>query len=288
MKLIFSGSGYCSKYILPRLDEKFEIICTHNSTFKSQEFDKNLNLRRLTFREFIKEKRVLLKNVTHIIDSIPPVNNKDLVANCLKSDLEELSKKLKWFGYFSSTSVYGDHSGNWVDEKTKTRPTTARGINRVKAEESFLKLFKENSLPIHVFRLPGIYGPGRSAIDKVLNGNRLAIKKKKHFFSRVHVEDLASAVILSIKEPTPGEIYNLTDDYPCGSDEVMEYAAKLLKIKNLNFVKINTEKVPEKKRSFYNDNKRVSNRKIKKILNWTPKFENYKLGLENILKDYDL
>ncbi|MEE2694852.1 MAG: NAD-dependent epimerase/dehydratase family protein [Pseudomonadota bacterium] len=286
MKLIFFGAGYCSKYILPRLVEDIEIICTHSSVIRSEQFDENFNLKRLTFKEFLKEKKNLLKNVTHIIDSIPPVNDEDMIISNLKDDLKEHSEKLEWFGYFSSTSVYGDYSGKWVDEENEKIPTTIRGINRAKAEESFLKLFKENNLPLHIFRLPGIYGPGRSAVDKILSGNRSVIKKPKHFFSRIHVEDIASAIILSMKKPTPGEIYNLTDDYPCSSNEVMEYASKLLKIKDLDFLNIDNPKVSEKTKDFYRDNKRVSNKKIKKILDWTPKFGTYRLGLKNIFENY--
>ncbi len=284
MKLIFFGAGYCSKYILPSLDKKYEIICTHNLNIKAEKFDSELNIKRLTYSNFLKKKNLYFRGVTHIINSIPPVNNSDLVYNLIGTMSDGLIKKLKWFGYLSSTSVYGDHSGSWVNESAKMKAETNRGRNRINVENLFLKKFQKNKLPIHIFRLPGIYGPGRSSLDKLIKGDRSIIKKKNHYFSRIHVEDIASAIILSMKKITPGQIFNITDDYPCSADKVKEYAAKLLKINDLEYINLSSSSISDKAKDFYKDNKRVSNSKIKKILGWTPKFENYKLGLENIIK----
>ena len=131
MKLIFFGAGYSSDYILPRLDCSFEIICTHNTEIKEKRFDKNLKIKRVRFSDFLKNKNDFLMNSTHILNSIPPIKQEDLVYNLLK-DVEESSiQNLKWFGYLSSTSVYGNHFGDWVDEKTITRPTTRSSRSRV-------------------------------------------------------------------------------------------------------------------------------------------------------------
>ena len=283
MKLIFFGAGYCSKFILKSLERFDEIICTHNSELSSQPLDKRLRIKRMIFTEFLKNRNSLLSGVTHLLNSIPPIEKKDLVLDLLKKTENKYFNKLKWLGYLSSTSVYGDHSGKWVDEYTKPNPKTIRGKIRKKIEDSYYKLFKENKIPIHIFRLPGIYGPKRSAVEKLLNGNNLVIKKPNQFFSRIYVEDISSAIIKSMKNPTPGEIFNITDDNPCSSEEVTIYAAKLLKIKNLTFIDINSPKINKITKDFYRDNKRVSNKKIKKILGWTPKFESYKLGLKEIL-----
>lgn len=285
MKLIFFGAGYCSRYILPKLKRNSQIICTHNVEIKIESFDVNLNLKRITLKDFIDNSNQLTDGVTHIINSIPPVSNQDLIYNFLNSINKKLLKNLRWLGYFSSTSVYGNHKGEWVNEKSITQPTSLRGKNRLEIENQFLSLFRKNEIPVHIFRLPGIYGIGRSALDRLINGNKLIIEKPNHFFSRIHVEDIASAVLKSMKKETPGEIFNVTDDFPSGGDEVIKYAAELLKIDDLNFSNINSKKIPRKAKSFYNDNKRVSNAKIKKILGWTPKFENYKLGLQNILNE---
>ncbi len=283
MKLIFFGAGYCSKFILKSLEGFDEIICTHNLELSSQPFDKRLRIKRMTFAEFLKNRNFLFSGATHLLNSIPPIEKKDLVLDLLKKTENKYFNKLKWVGYLSSTSVYGDHLGKWVDEYTKVNPKTTRGKIRKKIEDFYSKLYRENNIPIHIFRLPGIYGPERSAVEKLLNGNNLVIKKPNQFFSRIHVEDISSAIIKSMGNPTPGEIFNITDNNPCSSEEVTMYAAKLLKIENLNFMDINSPKINKITKDFYRDNKRVSNKKIKKILGWTPKFENYKLGLKEIL-----
>ena len=283
MKLILFGAGYCSKFILKSLKGFDEIICTHNLELSLQPFDKKLKIKRMTFSEFLENHNSFFSGVTHLLNSIPPIENKDLVLNLLKKTENKYLNQLKWMGYLSSTSVYGDHFGKWVDENTKVNPKTIRGKIRKKIEDSYYKLFRENNIPIHIFRLPGIYGPGRSAVEKLLNGYKLVIKKPNQFFSRIYVEDISSAVIKSMENPTPGEIFNVTDNQPCSSEEVTIYAAKLLKIENLSFTDVNSPKINKLTKDFYRDNKKVSNKKIKKILGWTPKFENYKLGLKEIL-----
>ena len=284
LKFIFFGAGYCSKYIIPLLPKDCEIICTHNLKIKANSDDKKYNLKRLCFNDFLKDKETLLKNVSFILNSIPPTGLGDVVINNLKENILENKEKLRWFGYFSSTSVYGNYNGDWVDENSNLIPKTSRGILRKKSEVDHLNLFRLNSLPIHIFRLPGIYGPGRSVFDKVRNGQLTEIIKKGHFFSRVYVEDIGSAINKSIKNPTPGEIFNLSDDMPCQSSEIVRYAASLIKISKIKTLNYDDTKLNEKIRSFYFDNKRVRNLKIKKILDWTPKYGNYKLGLKRILE----
>ena len=284
LKFIFFGAGYCSKYIIPLLPKDCEIICTHNLKIKANSDDKKYNLKRLCFNDFLKDKETLLKDVSFILNSIPPTGLGDVVINNLKENILENKEKLRWFGYFSSTSVYGNYNGDWVDENSNLIPKTSRGILRKKSEVDHLNLFRLNSLPIHIFRLPGIYGPGRSVFDKVRNGQLTEIIKKGHFFSRVYVEDIGSAINKSIKNPTPGEIFNLSDDMPCQSSEIVRYAASLIKISKIKTLNYDDTKLNEKIRSFYFDNKRVRNLKIKKILDWTPKYGNYKLGLKRILE----
>ena len=124
MKFIFFGAGYCSRFILPKLDSSSKIICTHNLEIKEQAFDKDLKIKRLTFSEFLKKKDNFFRGTTHILNSIPPLKNNDLIYDLLKNSKNKVFKDLKWFGYFSSTSVYGDHSGHWVDEETKIKPSS--------------------------------------------------------------------------------------------------------------------------------------------------------------------
>ncbi len=281
MKIIFFGAGYCSRFIIPKLPKTAKIICTHYQEVKTQPFDSNLKLKRITLNNLEKTNKYF-ENVTHILNSIPPQPDGDIIFNNFREQLLRNKKTLKWVGYFSSTSVYGNHFGKWVNEDSFPNKLSHRGESRLQAEKKFLSLFEKHFLPIHILRLPGIYGPGRSIFERLKSNNFTRIIKKNHFFSRVHVEDIALAVTKSFKRPTPGEVFNITDDFPCNSDEIVKFGCKLLKINLPTPVKLSSKKVGEMTRSFYSDNKRVSNRKIKRILNWTPKFINYKLGVQDI------
>ena len=283
IKIIFFGAGYCSKHIIPNLPSNSEILCTHKENLREEYFDAKLNLKRLTLDEFFSNKNYS-KNVTHILNSIPPFEYGDII---IKNFFKKFNsdKSLKWVGYFSATSVYGNHNGEWVNEESKTYPTSKRGKYRLNAENEYLSMFKLKDVPIHIFRLPGIYGPKRSVFERLNSQQPFRIIKKKHFFSRIHVEDLSNAIIKSLNKPTPGEIFNLTDDYPCESHKVIDYACKLLKKNPPPPTSLDDKRIGEMTRSFYSDNKRVSNKKIKKILNWTPKYRNYKLGIDSIFKN---
>lgn len=281
MRLIFFGSGYCSTFIIPLIGNDLEVICTHKNKIKVQAFDKNLKIKRMPFDEFFDNSRELLNSSNIILNSIPPINGKDILAEKLRGIVKK-QNSIKWYGYLSSTSVYGDHGGKWVTENTIPKPKTKRGIARLKAEKQNLSLFREYNLPVHIFRLPGIYGPGRSICEKIKK-NQFVIKKKDHYFSRVHAKDIACAIQASIHKPTPGEIFNLTDDLPERNDLVADYAAKLMSIK-LEKIDITDKRVGQKVLDFYKENKKVSNTKIKNILSWSPKFKNYKIGISEILR----
>ena len=235
----------------------------------------------MLFDEFFDNSRELLNTSNIIINSIPPINEKDILAEKLKGIVKK-QNSIKWYGYLSSTSVYGDHGGKWVTEDTIPKPKTKRGIARLKAEKQNMSLLKEYNLPVHIFRLPGIYGPGRSICEKIKT-NQFVIKKEDHYFSRVHAKDIAYAIQASIDKPTPGEIFNLTDDLPERNDLVADYAAKLMHIK-LEKIDITDKRVGQKVLDFYKENKKVSNTKIKNILSWSPKFKNYKIGISEILR----
>ena len=284
MRLIFFGSGYCSTFIIPLIGNDLEVICTHKNKIKVQAFDKNLKIKRMPFDEFFDNSRELLNSSNIILNSIPPINGKDILAEKLRGIVKK-QNSIKWYGYLSSTSVYGDHGGKWVTENTIPKPETKRGIARLKAEKQNLSLFREYNLPVHIFRLPGIYGPGRSICEKIKK-NQLVIKKEDHYFSRVHAKDIACAIQASIHKPTPGEIFNLTDDLPERNDLVADYAAKLMRIK-LEKIDITDKRVGQKVLDFYKENKKVSNTKIKNILSWSPKFKNYKIGISEILRQFN-
>ena len=268
-------------FIIPLIGNDLEVICTHKNKIKVQAFDKNLKIKRMLFDEFFDNSRELLNTSNIILNSIPPINEKDILAEKLKGIVNK-QNSIKWYGYLSSTSVYGDHGGKWVTEDTIPKPKTKRGIARLKAEKQNMSLLKEYNLPVHIFRLPGIYGPGRSICEKIKT-NQFVIKKEDHYFSRVHAKDIAYAIQASIEKPTPGEIFNLTDDLPERNDLVADYAAKLMHIK-LEKIDITDKRVGQKVLDFYKENKKVSNTKIKNILSWSPKFKNYKIGISEILR----
>lgn len=186
---------------------------------------------------------------------------------------------IEWVGYLSTTGVYGDHQGGWVDEDTPLTPTTKRGELRVLAEQAWQK----QSLPVHIFRLAGIYGPNRGPFTKVRNGTARRIIKPGQVFSRTQVDDIAQTLAASISRPNPGAIYNVCDNDPAPPEDVIAYAAELLGLpipKSENFT---TADMTSMARSFYAESKKVSNERIKSELEITLKYPNYKSGLQALL-----
>ncbi|PIR38133.1 MAG: NAD(P)-dependent oxidoreductase [Alphaproteobacteria bacterium CG11_big_fil_rev_8_21_14_0_20_39_49] len=218
-------------------------------------------------------------SVTHILTSIPPNEEGDIVLNYHLDDLKKLPD-LKWAGYLSTTGVYGDHKGEWVDEETPTNPPNDRSRYRVEAENAWL----ESGLPVHIFRLAGIYGKGRSSIESLKNGTARRIDKHGQVFSRIHVEDIAQILTASIEKPNAGSIYNCADDLPCPQAEVVEYAAKLIGIKPPELIPFEQADLSPMARSFYMSNRRVSNKKIKDELGVKLKYPDYKSGLGGVYK----
>lgn len=214
-------------------------------------------------------------DVTHMLLSIPPNMDGDIVIK----DFGDMSKfpYLKWIGYLSSTGVYGNHNGDWVNENTTTTPSSTQAKQRLLAENQWLDL--SNQLPIHIFRLSGIYGPGRSELDKRAITSGSVLIKPGQYFSRIHVQDIVNILLASMKLATPGEIFNLADDYPCSSQEVAEYACQLLGLSPPTPVDFNIATLSDMQRAFYNDNKRVSNNKIKTMLKVKLLFPSFREGL---------
>ena len=174
-----------------------------------------------------------------------------------------VTRGLAWLGYLSTTGVYGDRGGGWVDETSQLQPTGDRGRRRVAAEKGWLDLWNRRGVPVHIFRLAAIYGPGRSAFDALRAGTARRICKPGQVFSRIHVEDLANVLIASMERPRPGAVYNVCDDDPAPPAAVVGYAAELLGIEPPPLVPIEAAGLSPMARSFYDDNKRVANGLIK-------------------------
>lgn len=224
----------------------------------------------------------MMRDVTHLLISTPPSDMGDPSFLTHGQDILRLPN-LKWVGYLSTTGSYGDQNGAWVDETSKTRPTTQRGSRRLKSEEQWLSLYKSSQVPVHVFRLAGIYGPGRSAIDSIRSGVARRIEKPGHAFSRIHVDDIVQILMASMNNPAPGEIYNICDDEPAPSHEVIDYACKLLGIESPPLIPFDKVDMAPITRSFYADNKRVRNDKIKEALGVELLYKNYRDGLQACL-----
>ncbi len=210
-----------------------------------------------------------LAKATHVLHSIPPDAGGDLVISYQMPDAS-------WVGYLSTTGVYGNTDGGWVDENSPANPNNERSKWRVEAEKQWLDLGAQ------VFRLSGIYGPGRSAIDDLKNGTARRVLKPNQFFSRVHVEDIAHVLAASVAKPAPGEIYNCADDYPCSAAEVVEFAAKLTGLTPPPLVPFEDAEMSEMARSFYLSSRRVRNDKIKQNLGVRLKYPTYREGLKAI------
>lgn len=219
---------------------------------------------------------------THILLSIPPQAGGDPVFDLHGADIAKL-RNLKWLGYLSTTGVYGNRDGEWVDETTKPAPTSRRGDLRLLAEEQWRSLMLEHGIQLHIFRLSGIYGQGRSAIDSLRAGTARRIEKPGHVFNRIHVEDIAQVLQASMTNPEAGAVYNLADDEPAPSHEVVAYAATLIGMDIPPAIPYEKADLAPMVGSFYKDNKRVRNDLIKQKLGITLRYPNYRAGLDACL-----
>lgn len=226
-------------------------------------------------------------NATHILISVPPDEDGCPVLRDIETFLTINPERLAWLGYISSTSVYGDHKGQWVDETSECLwKKDERAGARYKAEAQWLAKCtrSRDDMFVHAFRFAGIYGPGRNALEQVRNGTAKRIDAPHHSFSRIHVEDAAAILFASMQQPHPSEIYNVADDMPCPSTEVTEYACELLGVTPPPLVALADAGLSPMGQSFYQSNKRVSNRKIKETLGVVLRYPTYREGLRALLE----
>jgi nucleoside-diphosphate-sugar epimerase len=223
-----------------------------------------------------------LAGTTHLLVSIAPDAQGDPVLDCHAADIAALPE-LAWVGYLSTTGVYGDWQGAEVDETSELRGVKGRNRHRIEAEAGWLALQAERGLPVQVFRLAGIYGPGRSALDSVRSGRARRIDKPDHLFSRIHVEDIATVLEASIARPNPGRIYNVCDDEPAAAAEVTAFACELLGVAPPPLIALAETDMSAMARSFWEDNRLVSNRRLHEELGVTLAYPDYRAGLAAIL-----
>jgi dTDP-4-dehydrorhamnose reductase len=223
-----------------------------------------------------------LHGTTHLLHSIPPGPDADPVLEHYQEEMARLSS-LEWVGYLSTVGVYGDQRGRWVDETTEPRPNSARTEARVEAEQAWLEFGAATGVPVQIFRLAGIYGPGRSVFDKLRSGTARRVKKDGQVFSRIHVEDIASVLEASIARPRPGAIYNVADDEPAAPGEVVAYAAELIGVEPPPEVAFDEADLTPMARSFYEGSRRIANQRIKSELGVKLRFPTYREGLASLL-----
>ena len=279
------GFGQVAKSFLTKIDlENYKInlsITSRNETSKKNFNGISYHNYFLDGEKYDQDLISNLKKSDHILISIPPIEGSDIVFKMFSKFIKD--SKVKWVTYLSATSVYGNHDGEWVDENSKNKPTSQNGIDRLKAENSWLSLNIKYNLPIQIFRLSGIYSNQNNILSRLKIGTAKLINKKNHFFSRVHVEDIGNILYESLTKFKEGEIFNISDDKPSSSEEVTLYAAKLLNIKDIKKVEIESLENSMLK-NFYKDSKKVNNQKMKEFFNYRLKFPTYVEGL-NYIRD---
>ncbi|MBS0563665.1 MAG: SDR family oxidoreductase [Proteobacteria bacterium] len=221
-----------------------------------------------------------LRRATHLLASIGAGADGDPVLACHRDGIAQAAAHLRWAGYLSTTGVYGDHRGAWVDEDTPLTPSTERGRWRKLAEDQWRAV---PDLPLHVFRLAGIYGPGRGPFAKVRDGTARLIVKDGQYMSRIHVDDLAAVLAVSMAAPAPGRAYNVCDDEPSPPEDVLRHAARLLGLPDPPAVRFEEARMSDLARSFYSESKRVRNDRIRRELGVRLAFPTYREGLAALL-----
>lgn len=226
-----------------------------------------------------------LDGVTHLLVSAPPDADGDPVLRAAGPAIARRAGTLAWAGYLSTTGVYGDHGGGLVTEETALTPGTERGRRRLLAETQWLAMWRDHGLPVHIFRLAGIYGPGRNALQSLREGKARRVIKPGQIFSRIHVDDIATVLEASMARPYPGRAYNVCDDEACPPQDVVEFGARLLGLPVPPDIPFEEAVLSPMARSFYEDSKRVSNARMKDELGVRLRYPTYREGLRALLGD---
>jgi nucleoside-diphosphate-sugar epimerase len=223
----------------------------------------------------------VLRRATHLLTSVPPVGGSDPVLDAMGTALAGAAPSLRWIGYLSTTGVYGDHGGGWVDEDTAATPQSERGRARLAAEGRWLAAGRAYQVAVQVFRLGGIYGPGRSPFAGLREGKVRSVVKAGQVFSRIHVDDIAATLDASIQTPSPGRVYNVVDDEPAPPQEVRAYAASLIGLPPPPPVAYEDAEpgMSEMARSFYAESRRVRNTRLREELGVSLAYPTYREGL---------
>ena len=278
-RLFCFGLGYSALALARALKARGWTVA---GTCRSQDTRKALAAESIGAHLFDRERPLadpsaVLAGATHILSSVPPDDMGDPVLDCHADVVAAL--ETSWIGYLSTTGVYGDRGGDWVDESSDLRPVGPRGRRRVEAEEGWLDLWRRNGRPVHLFRLAGIYGPGRGPFEQVRTGMAKRVIKPGQVFSRIHVEDIVQVLEASMARPHPGAAYNVCDDEAAPPQDVIVEASRLLGIAPPPEIPFETADLSPMARSFYGELKRVSNRRIREELGVRLRYPTYREGL---------
>ncbi|MBF9058733.1 NAD-dependent epimerase/dehydratase family protein [Rhodobacterales bacterium HKCCSP123] len=281
MRLLIFGYGYTARHLVAEMDAApGDVRVTTRSADKAAKLQaEGLSARVFPGTDMAED----LAWASHVLITAGPEDGHDPVLAHAREAFADAADGLVWVGYLSTTGVYGDHSGGWVDEETPLTPSTARGRARVAAEGEWQALYHAHGLPLHIFRLAGIYGLGRGPFAKVREGTARRIVKPGQVFSRIHVEDIAQVLIASMAHPQAGAIYNLCDDDPAPPQDVIAHAAELLGLPLPPEVPYDEADLSPMARSFYAESKRVDNRRMKEELGVRLRYPDYRAGLAALL-----
>lgn len=285
MKLFCFGFGYCARLLAEKLSAFGWSIGGTSTSEAGTKWIETQGYDGYVFdgRQPNAQIAVALQSATHVLLSIPPEAGGDPALVHHGDDIAA-SPGLGWIGYFSTVGVYGDAAGGWVDEDTEAKPASERGQRRLYAENAWRRLGQQSGKHVNVFRLPGIYGPGRSQIEDVLAGTARRIIKPGQVFNRIHVEDIARAVIAAMDRNDEDRVWNVTDDEPAAPQEVVAYAAQLTGSPQPPALDFATASLSPMARSFYSESKRVSNTRLKAELLPSLVYPTYREGLAAIAR----
>ena len=284
--IICFGFGQVAKNFIKKLNDQkvpFKLTTTSREETRNKKFE-NISYKSFKFTEESFDKNFITRfeEADHILLSIAPISGTDIVIKNLKDYFK--SNKFKWITYLSATSVYGNHNGKWVDENSETKPTSPNGVERLKAEKEWMQLASKFDLPLQIYRLSGIYSNQYNILKRLNSGEAKIINKKNHFFSRIHVEDIANVLSCSLNNFKKKEIYNISDNQPASAEEITMYGVKLLGIGKPKTIEIN-EIESEMLKNFYKDSKKVDNKKMKEFFNHKLKYPTYVEGLNYIFNN---
>jgi dTDP-4-dehydrorhamnose reductase len=278
MRLFCFGYGYSAESLARRLSPR-DLTVAGTRTSLPEAPEPGVSLANYKGDVPSAEVRGLLKGTTHILISIPPDLEGDPVLRHYRQDIASLSS-LAWIGYLSTVGVYGDHKGAWVDEQSTTSPTSERSLRRLQAERAWLGFAAETGSRVEVFRLAGIYGPGRSVVDNLRAGTARRIVKPGQVFNRIHVDDIARVLVAAIDNDTGHRIYNVSDDEPAPPQDVVAYAAELLGLPVPPDIPFEAAGLAGMAASFWAESKRIRNTRIRKDLGVELLYPTYREGVQ--------